>query len=165
MQLNVLNDLAKAKRRWTEKKYSPVASGYPRLWWATRLWKYDRRVQATLFFEASYEEWSLAEDAKEAAKSDEPKREFFLPKGIGSVAKWGTASLRWDAYKKEKLTFAKAVTKSEHDEKMKKYLNFILAKFGEQACEEPTTQAVDLAMYLQARNYQPKKGYERTFAS
>ena len=115
--------------------------------------------------EASYEEWLLTEEAKEATKSDEPKKEFILPKGIEFIEKWGTTLITMDAYKKEKLTFAKAVTKSEHDEKMKKYLNFILAKFGEQACEEPTTQAVDLAMYLQARNYQPKKGYERTFAS
>ena len=112
-----------------------------------------------------YEEWSLTEEAKEATKSDEPKKEFILPKGIESIEKWGTALITMDAYKKEKLTFAKAVTKAEHDEKMKKYLGFILAKCGEQACEEPTTQAVDLAMYLQARNYQPKKGYERTFSS
>ena len=63
-----------------------------------------------------------------------------------------------DTYKKENLTFAKAVAKSEHDEKMKNYFNFILSKFGEQACEEPTTQAVDLAMCLQARNYQSRKG-------
>ena len=37
---------------------------------------------------------------------------------------------------------------AECNEKMRKYLNFILGKFGDQACEEPPTQAVDLAMYL-----------------
>jgi len=84
---------------------------------------------------------------------------------VESVEKWGRVIITMDAWKKEKLTFAKALSMSEHNEKMRKYLNFILAKFGEHACEEPPTQAVDLAMYLQAMNYQPKKGYERTFAS
>ena len=113
-------------------------------------------------------EWSLEYDLKKAQESSEPekqKKEFFLPKGVESVEKWGRVIITMDAWKKEKLTFAKALSMSEHNEKMRKYLNFILAKFGEQACEEPPTQAVDLAMYLQAMNYQPKKGYERTFDS
>jgi hypothetical protein len=41
---------------------------------------------------------------------------------------WGTTLVTMDAYKKEKLTFAKAMAKSEHGEKMKKYLYFTLSK-------------------------------------
>ena len=118
--------------------------------------------------ESDYTEWSLEYDLKKAQESSEPekqKKEFFLPKGVESVQKWGRVLITMDAWKKEKLTFAKTLSMSEHNEKMRRYLNFILAKFGEQACEEPPTQAVDLAMYLQAMNYQHKKGYERTFAS
>ena len=118
--------------------------------------------------ESDYVEWSLEYDLKKAQESSHPekhKKEFFLPKGVESVEKWGHVIITMDAWKKEKLTFAKALSMSERNEKMRKYLNFIhfiLAKFGEQACEEPPTQAVDLAIYLQAMNYQPKKGYERT---
>lgn len=114
-----------------------------------------------------HEEWSLATEAKDVQKSSVPVRpraEFLLPKGVESVAQWGKVVTTTEAWKKEKITFSKAVPMAEHNEKMRKYVNFILGKFGEKACEEPPTQGVDLAMYLQAINYQPKKGYERTFA-
>jgi hypothetical protein len=38
---------------------------------------------------------------------------------------------------KGKKIFEKAILMAEHNEKMKKYLNFILGKFGEQAHKEP----------------------------
>ena len=77
-----------------------------------------------------------------------------------SIEKWGRILITINTWKKENLTFAKVIFMSEHNEKIRTYLNFILAKFGEQACKEPPTQVVDLAIYLQAMNYQPKKGYE-----
>ena len=117
--------------------------------------------------EDDYEEWALAQDLKIPQKPgpEVTKKDIVLPKGVDSLEKRGRVLITMDAWKKEKITFEKAISMAEHNDKMKKYLNFILAKFGEQACEELPTQAVDLAMYLQARNYQPKKGYERTFVS
>jgi len=47
---------------------------------------------------------------------------------VKSVEKWERVLIAW---KKEKLTFAKTLSMSEHNEKMRKYFNFILAKFGE----------------------------------
>ena len=96
------------------------------------------------------EEWSLAPGTKDAQKPVlvEPKAEVFLPKGVGSVARRGKVMITMDAWKKDKITFSKAVSMAECNEKMRKYLNFILGKFGDQACEEPPTQAVDPAMYL-----------------
>lgn len=60
-----------------------------------------------------------------------------LPNEINSLEKWGRILITMDTWKKEKKIFEKAILMAEHNEKMKKYLNFILGKFGEQAHKEP----------------------------
>ena len=118
-------------------------------------------------FKEDYEECALAQDLKipQEPGPEVTTKDIVLPKGLDSLENWGGVLITMDAWKKDKITFEEAISMAEQTDKMKKCLNFILAKFGKQACEEPPTQAVDLAMYLQARNYQPKKGYERTFVS
>lgn len=105
--------------------------------------------------EEDYEEWALAQDLKISQKPgpEVTKKDIVLPKGVDALEKRGRVLITMDAWKKEKITIEKAISMAEHNDKMKKYLNFIFAKFGEQACEEPPTQAVDPAMYLQARSY------------
>ena len=46
---------------------------------------------------------------------------------------------------------------------MKDYLNFVLGKFGSEACQSPKSQGVDLAMYLMARGWTSSAGYQRTY--
>ena len=73
-------------------------------------------------------------------------KDIVLPKAVDSLENWGGVLITMDAWKKDKISFEETISMAEQTDKMKKYLNFILAKFGKQACEEPPTQAVDLAM-------------------
>ena len=67
-------------------------------------------------------------------------------------------------WRAQNISFAKAVAMTQDSDKMRQYLTLILGKFGDKACEDVATQGVDLAMYLQAVDYQPKKGgYVHTF--
>ena len=84
--------------------------------------------------ENNYREWSLEYNLRKAQELLEPekqKKEFFLPKGMESIEKCGRILITINTWKKENLTFAKALFMSEHNEKIKTYLKFILAKFGE----------------------------------
>ena len=90
--------------------------------------------------------------------------EIVFPNGITSLEQWGKVVITMEAYKGKKMTFAKAVALANDDAKMRQYLNSILGKYGKNACMDPPSQAIDLAMYLQAVNYEPKKGgYVRVF--
>lgn len=90
--------------------------------------------------------------------------EIVFPNGITSLEQWGKVVITMEAYKGKKMTFAKAVALANDDAKMRQYLNFILGKYGKNPCMDPPNQAIDLAMYLQAVNYEPKKGgYVRVF--
>ena len=84
--------------------------------------------------ENNYREWSLEYNLRKAQELSEPqkqKKEFFLPKGMELIEKCGRILITINTWKKENLTFAKALFMSEHNEKIKTYLKFIPAKFGE----------------------------------
>ena len=84
--------------------------------------------------------------------------EIVFPNGITSLEQWGKVVITMEAWKGKKITFAKAVALANDDAKMRQYLNSILGKYGKDACMDPPSQAIDLAMYLQAVSYEPKKG-------
>ena len=105
---------------------------------------------------------SFSPESKGESSSSE--MEIVFPNGITSLEQCGKVVITMDAWKSKKLTFAKAVALASDDAKMRQYLNFILGKFGKNPCTDPPSQAIDLAMYLQAVNYEPKKGgYVRVF--
>ena len=72
--------------------------------------------------------WSMILKLRDHQNLRSRRRIFSFPKGVKSVEKWGRVLTAW---KKEKLTFAKTLSMSEHNEKTRKYFNFVLAKFGE----------------------------------
>ena len=68
------------------------------------------------------------------------------------------------AMKDRKMTFAEAIEISKSEKKVKTYLNWIVGKFGDEACASPKSQGVDLAMYLMARGWTSSGGgYQRTY--
>jgi hypothetical protein len=96
------------------------------------------------------------------SRSRKAKEGIFLPKGLESVEKWEEVLITMDAYKKVKLTFAKALLGQSTTKRWGNIWTSCLPSSASKHEEPPT---VDLAMYLQTMNSQPKKGYERTFAS
>ena len=108
------------------------------------------------------QEYEHVSSPESNSSSSEP--EILFPNDIDSLEQWGKVIITMDAWKGKKITFAKALAMSSDDAKMRQYLNFILGKFGKSACVDPPSQAIDLAMYLQAVHYNSKKGgYVRVF--
>ena len=86
------------------------------------------------------------------------RRIFSSQREWNQLKSGGRVIITMDAWKKEKLTFAKALSMSEHNEKMRKYLNFILAKFGEHACEGTANTGSGSRYVLASHELSAQKG-------
>ena len=87
-----------------------------------------------------------------------------MPEGVSSLEQWGKVVITVPAMKDRNMTFAEAVEIAKSEKKAKNYLNWIVGKFGDEACSSPKSQGVDLAMYLMARGWTSSGGgYQRTY--